>query len=142
MSALSHNHNDKQMSSTLPCEAATSTAYSSSAPEETTTTTVPPSPASGHHTRGLSIFHDLQAMEQFIVSEETITTTEAPVVHRSQSRTNSVTFHTFEHGRTSAVDVMDSSSSPHQLHKRGLSLFGDENVSDAIISGVLISGGP
>eukprot|EP00590_Aulacoseira_subarctica_P009550 CAMPEP_0172429586 /NCGR_PEP_ID=MMETSP1064-20121228/51087_1 /TAXON_ID=202472 /ORGANISM="Aulacoseira subarctica , Strain CCAP 1002/5" /LENGTH=868 /DNA_ID=CAMNT_0013175109 /DNA_START=159 /DNA_END=2765 /DNA_ORIENTATION=+ len=141
MPSFTQNHNDAQMS-TLPFNAATTTAHPPSTPENTSSRAVPPSTAGGHHTRGLSIFHDLQAMEQFIVSEEAITTTEAPAVCNSLPRTNSVTFNTFEHGRTSTTDLVDTSSSPHQLHKRGLSLFGDENVSDAIISGVLISGGP
>jgi hypothetical protein len=92
----------------------------------------------------------MQAMEQFIVCEEAITTTAAatnPPPRKREDMTNGlgVTFSEFDQGRnnTNSSEVMDSSApAQQQLHKRGLSLFGDENVSDAIISGVLISGGP
>jgi hypothetical protein len=113
-----------------------------------------PLPYPGGHTRGLSIFHDMQAMEHFIVCDEAITPKAATVAVQNLPRKkeqmmgsgNCVTFSTFDGPKNDSdpSNMMDSSVQ-HQkqpLHNRGLSLFGDEHVSDAIISGVLISGGP
>lgn len=113
-----------------------------------------PLPHPGGHTRGLSIFHDMKAMEHFIVCEEDITpktaTSDALNLPRMKEQHmaggNFVAVSSFDvlrsnNGTSDATDQSVQLQS-HQLHNRGLSLFGDDHVSDAIISGVLISDGP
>jgi hypothetical protein len=113
-----------------------------------------PLPHLGGHTRGLSIFHDMKAMEHFIVCEEGITpktaTIAAPTLPRMKEERmaggNCLAVSSFDGLRSNngTSDATDQSMQlqSHQLHNRGLSLFGDDQVSDAIISGVLISDGP
>ena len=110
-------------------------------------------PTGSSHRRGLSIFHDMKAMEEFIACDETITSRASACLPMDSTQPLTRTDRVAEDGAVSASvsavtfsaseprsSLLDASSA--QLHKRGLSLFGDENVSDAIISGALISSGP
>eukprot|EP00591_Stephanopyxis_turris_P018735 CAMPEP_0195541298 /NCGR_PEP_ID=MMETSP0794_2-20130614/51016_1 /TAXON_ID=515487 /ORGANISM="Stephanopyxis turris, Strain CCMP 815" /LENGTH=344 /DNA_ID=CAMNT_0040675393 /DNA_START=84 /DNA_END=1118 /DNA_ORIENTATION=- len=97
------------------------------------------------HERGLSIFHDMNAMDAFICDENGANSTKAGTASTLGVSTNVGNAGIPSHGNDSRLAQGMNGSSTNQnakerrRHQRGLSLFSDESFADSIIANNITS---